>query len=136
MKVFEGEELATSIHHGLFLAIPINQQQRYNASGLSHPVIVGTEGGCNMNNTGTIAGGYEIATNDAESIPIWFHPWNQLFIRNAFQLPSFVLAGDGIRHLLVAGLVGFKITINIKVDIYTPELSLAAACISWSQHNI
>ena len=124
VEVFDGEELARAVHHGLGFAVLVDHLQGRNASSQSHALVVGTESRGDVDDTRTVFGRDIVARDDAERAFAWIDPRDKLLILNANQFATFELLDDfggflehgldqGFGHddlarLLGVGMHGFK----------------------------
>ena len=105
VEVLDASKTARAVHHRHLLAIAVEQQQLANAGFLGHAGVVGTKGGGDMHNAGTVFGGNIVAKDDAESIVARrLHPRNQLLVAQTFEVTAFALANHFERQILVASL--------------------------------
>ena len=59
-----------------------------------------------MHDPRTIARGDEVASDDAEGIPIGTHPGEELLIARTYEVLTLPLTDDDVGELLVARLIG------------------------------
>ena len=86
VEVFDAEELARAVHHRLGFAVLVDHLQGRDASGGGHALVVGAEGGGDVNDTRTVLGGDIVARDDAEGAFARVDPRNQLFIFDADEV--------------------------------------------------
>ena len=99
VEVFDAEELACAVHHGLRFAILVDHLQGRYASGGSDALVVGTEGRGNMDDTCTIFSGDIVARDDAESAFARVDPRNELFVFDADKVFALEFLHDFGRFL-------------------------------------
>ena len=107
VEVFDGGEAALLVDHGQLLAVAVEEQQVSDAGLLGHTGVVGTEGGCDMHDAGTVLGGHVVAQDDAEAAFIahlgGLHPRNQRLVVQTFQCCTFALADNLVFGRLAFG---------------------------------
>ena len=101
-----GQEILTcEVYHRTCVAGLVYNEQAWYTGILSHLGVVGTESGCNMNDTCTILGGNIITGNNTESLSLldngltafygtWLYPWHELLILYTNQLRTLTLPED------------------------------------------
>ena len=73
VHVLGHEVLAGEVHHGTSVASLVDDEEAGYACILCHLGIVGTKGGCDVHDTGTVLGGYIVAGDYAECLVLLHH---------------------------------------------------------------
>src|SRR5664279_1854858 len=102
IQVSYRDHVSSSVDHWSKGAVFSPDHKRRNPIFLSGPVVVGTKGWCNMNDTCTFFSCDKIAGYYPESSFARIHPVDQLFIVNAFELRSGEFTRNFERDLFVA----------------------------------
>ena len=109
IEVFYQIEFTGHIDHRTAIAVFIEHHQRRNTVGLSYTIVVCTECGRNMHDTGcTFFGCHEITGNNPESSFSRIYPRQQLFILHSGQIVTFIFCNDFPRNEFVSGLIIFQ----------------------------
>ena len=89
VEVLHEEELALLVNHRLVLAGAVNHEERRDACGFRHAVVVGAERRGDVHDARTVRGGHVVADDHAEGVAFRLHPRDQLLVADAFQLGTF-----------------------------------------------
>ena len=105
VHVLGHEVLAGEVHHGTRVACLVDDEEAGDASILCHLGIVGTKGGCDVHDTGTVLGGHIVAGDYTECLVLLhhglaalngagLHPGHQLLVLYAHQFRTLALPED------------------------------------------
>ena len=89
VEVFDEEELALLVDHRLVLAGAVHHEERCDACGFRHAVVVCTERRGDVHDARTVGGGHVVADDHAERVAHRLHPRDQLLVTDALQLGAF-----------------------------------------------
>ena len=106
--IFKAHETALAVYLGLGIAVLVNGHDGADSCGGRNAFVVGAEGGCNMDDTGTVTCGDIISGDYAESFSVWFEPGNELMIADTNKVLTLETAVKYlVGHNLVSLLIGF-----------------------------
>ena len=74
IDVFQHVHASLFIHHRLFVAVFIGEEHRCYTGNFSNPVVIGTESGGDVYDSGTVFGRHVISEDYSESISFRPHP--------------------------------------------------------------
>ena len=106
IHVFQTHEAALTVYLRLRIAVFVDGHDGADAGSSGHALIVGTEGGGDVHDARTVAGGYIVAGDNAESISVGLEPGDELMILDAHQLGTLEAA---FQHLVGHNLVSFGV---------------------------
>ena len=107
VEVLHEEELALLVNHRLVLAGAVNHEERRDACGFRHAVVVGAERRGDVHDARTVRSGHVVADDHAECVAHRLHPREQLLVADAFQFGAFPhLVHDFVGALHLFGEVG------------------------------
>ena len=89
VELFDQKEFALPVDHRLVLARAVDHEERRDAGGLGHAVVVGAERRGDVHDARTVRGGHVVADDHAEGVAFRLHPRDQLLVADAFQLGTF-----------------------------------------------
>ena len=108
VHIFKAHETALAVYLGLGIAVLVNGHDGADSCGGRNAFVVGAEGGCNMDDTGTVTCGDIISGDYAESFSIWLEPGNELMIADTNKVLTLETAVQHlVGHNLVSLLIGF-----------------------------
>ena len=108
IEIFDAEEAALAVDHRLAFAFAVDHQQWCNIVLFGYTVVVSTKSWCDVNNAGTIVGGYKISGYHPEGIAHWGYPGHQLFVLGACQFAATVFGQQTVRDIFPFAFVFFK----------------------------
>ena len=104
VEVFEYEELALLVDHRLVFAGFVDHEQRGDACGLGHTVVVGAERRCDVHDARTVRCGHVVAHDHAERVARRLYPGDQLLVTDPLQFgPHPAFARDLVASLNLLG---------------------------------
>ena len=129
VEVFQHVVLAREVHHGAGLHLLVDHVQGGDAGSLGHAGIVGTKGGRDVHDTGTVLGGHIVTGDDAETVVVahdlavhlvhGLHPGEQLGVAHLEQVLTLEAGDDLVGHNLVASVIlqGLVLAVGLEVGI-------------------
>ena len=108
IEIFDAEEAALAVDHRLAFAFAVDHQQWCNIVLFGYTVVVSTKSWCDVNNAGTIVGGYKISGYHPEGIAHGGYPGHQLFVLSACQFAAAVFGQQAVRDIFPFAFVFFE----------------------------